>query len=233
MTNIHVKIVSDTVCPWCYIGKKRLDKAIELWRKVYPGGKDDTFTVTWSPFYLDPTAPKKGIPLVEGMIAKFGPARVPALQQRLAQAGRSEGINMTFDSIFGNTRDSHRLIEFGKTKGNDAENRVVLELFKSYFENAGDITSHAMLIEAAEKAGLDKAEAKEWLETGKGGKEVDEAVDQAYAKGIHGVPNFTIQGKYDLGGAQEPEAFIELFAKAKEEKPNGAAPVNGANGPQC
>ncbi|KAI0380461.1 DSBA oxidoreductase [Hypomontagnella monticulosa] len=218
MTNINIKIVSDTVCPWCYIGKKRLDKAIDLYRKVYPDGKDDTFTVTWAPFYLDPTSPKVGIPLTERMIQRFGAERLAAMQQRLTLMGREEGINFGFGGKIGNTRDSHRLIQLGKTKGNDVENRVVLELFKSYFENDGDITPHDTLIAAAEKAGVDRAEAKDWLETGKGGKEVDEEVEEAYAKDIHGVPHFTIQGKYDVGGAQDPSAFLEAFASAKEGK---------------
>ncbi|KAI1136495.1 DSBA oxidoreductase [Hypoxylon sp. FL0543] len=218
MTNIHIKIISDTVCPWCYIGKKRLDKAIDLYRKVYPGAKDDTFTVTWAPFYLDPTSPKVGVPVTERMVQRFGPERLAALKQRLTLMGREEGINFSFAGKIGNTRDSHRLIQLGKTKGNDVENRVVLELFKSYFEGDGDITSHNTLIAAAEKAGLDKAEVTDWLETGKGGKEVDEEVQEAYARNIHGVPHFTIQGKYEIDGAQDSQAFLEAFAKVKEEK---------------
>ncbi|KAI2616866.1 DSBA oxidoreductase [Hypoxylon sp. NC1633] len=218
MTNINIKIVSDTVCPWCYIGKKRLDKAIDLYRKVYPGAKDDTFTVSWAPFYLDPTSPKVGVPVTERMVQRFGPDRLAAMQQRLTLMGREEGIAFGFNGKIGNTRDSHRLIQLGKTKGPDTENRVVLELFKSYFEADGDITSHDTLLAAAEKAGLDKDEVKDWLETGKGGKEVDKEVDEAYAKGIHGVPHFTIQGKYDVDGAQDPQAFLEVFARAKEEK---------------
>ncbi|KAI1103024.1 DSBA oxidoreductase [Jackrogersella minutella] len=218
MTAINIKIVSDTVCPWCYIGKKRLDKAIDLYRKVYPGGKDDTFVVTWAPFYLDPTSPKVGVPVTERMVQRFGAERLAALQQRLTMMGREEGINFGFRGKVGNTRDSHRLIQFGKTKGNDVENRVVLELFKSYFEGDGDITSHDTLVSAAEKAGLDKGEVREWLETGKGGKEVDEEVQEAYAKDIHGVPHFTIQGKYEVDGAQDAQAFLETFAKVKEGK---------------
>ncbi|KAI1453903.1 DSBA oxidoreductase [Annulohypoxylon moriforme] len=218
MTNINIKIVSDTVCPWCYIGKKRVDKAIDLYRKVYPNAKDDTFTITWSPFYLDPTSPKVGVPITERMVQRFGPERLAALQQRLTTLGREEGINFGFRGKVGNTRDSHRLIQLGKTKGNEVENKVVLELFKSYFESDGDITSHDTLIAAAEKAGLDKTEVKDWLDTGKGGKEVDEEVQEAVAKDIHGVPHFTVQGKYEVDGAQDAQAFLEAFASVKEGK---------------
>lgn len=150
------------------------------------------------------------------MVQKFGPERLEMIHQRLTAIGREEGINFTFAGRVGNTRDSHRLIQLGKTKGNDVENRVVTELFKSYFESDGDITSHAMLIAAGEKAGLVTSEIKEWLESGKGGAEVDKEVDEAYANGISGVPNITIQGTYKIEGAQEAEAFMGTFARIKE-----------------
>ncbi|GAW13343.1 hypothetical protein EKO27_g3570 [Xylaria grammica] len=215
MANFNIKIVSDTVCPWCYVGKRRLDRAIELYRKTYPAGRDDTFTVSWAPFYLDPTSPKTGVPVLERMAQKFGPERVDMMRQRLTTIGQEEGINFAFSGRIGNTRDSHRLIQLGKTKGNDVENRVVAELFKSYFEGDGDITSHATLIAAGEKAGLATNEIKEWLETGKGGAEVDEEVQEAYADGVSGVPNITIQGIHNIGGAQEAEVFVETFAKIR------------------
>ncbi|KAI1131382.1 DSBA-like thioredoxin domain-containing protein [Nemania abortiva] len=216
MTNFNIKIVSDTVCPWCYIGKKRLDRSIDLYRKTYPAGRDDTFTVTWAPFYLDPTSPAVGVPMMERMAQKFGAERLGMIRQRLTTIGQEEGINFAFAGRIGNTRDSHRLIQMAKTKGNDVENRVVTELFKAYFEGEGDITSHATLIAAGEKAGLVSSEVKEWLETGKGGAEVDREVQEAYGNGVSGVPNITIQGIHDIGGAQEPEVFTAIFAKIKE-----------------
>ncbi|KAI0516964.1 DSBA-like thioredoxin domain-containing protein [Xylaria bambusicola] len=216
MTNFNIKIVSDTVCPWCYVGKRRLDRAIELYRKTYPAGQNDTFTITWAPFYLDPTSPAVGIPVKERMAQKFGSDRLEMIHHRLTTVGQEEGINFAFAGRIGNTRDSHRLIQLGKTKGNDVENRVVAELFKSYFEGEGDITSHATLVAAGEKAGLTTSEVKEWLETGKGGAEVDKEVQEAYTDGISGVPNFTIQGAHNIGGAQDPEVFLATFARIKE-----------------
>ncbi|KAI1174755.1 DSBA-like thioredoxin domain-containing protein [Nemania sp. FL0916] len=216
MTNFNIKIVSDTVCPWCYVGKKRLDRAIELYRKTYTSGRDDTFTVTWAPFYLDPTSPTVGVPVMERMTEKFGNERLAMIRQRLAMIGQEEGINFTFAGRTGNTRDSHRLIQLGKTKGNDVENRVVAELFKTYFESDGDITSHATLVSAGEKAGLVTGEIKDWLETGKGGAEVDKEVQEAYANGISGVPNITIEGRHTINGAQDAEVIMAAFAKIKE-----------------
>ncbi|KXJ90302.1 DSBA oxidoreductase [Microdochium bolleyi] len=215
MTNFKVNIISDTVCPWCYVGKKRLDQAIELYRRVYPGGKDDTFTVSWFPFYLDPTSPKVGIPLRERMAMRFGADAIPRMHERLTTIGSEVGISFKFDARIGNTRDSHRVIQLGKTKGSEVENKVVLELFKSYFEGNGDITSWDDLTAAAEKAGLDRGEVREWLESGKGGAEVDAEVKEAQARDIHGVPHFTVQDRYEIGGAQTPEEFLQVFDQIK------------------
>lgn len=202
-----------------------------------PGGRDDTFTISWHPFYLDPTAPKAGVPLRERLSEKFGPSAWPAIVQRLTQVGREEGIAFRFDSTTGNTRDSHRLVQLGQTKGGaEGQGRVVAALFRLYFEQGGDITSHESLLAAAEAAGLDRAEARAWLDDdSRGGPEVDREVDEAYAQGIHGVPNFTINDKYQVNGAQDPQTFLEQFARVKAgEKPKEAeGPACAPGGEQC
>jgi predicted DsbA family dithiol-disulfide isomerase len=137
-------------------------------------------------------------------------------QESLKKMGKQDGINFTTEGKIGNTRDAHRLIQLGKAKGDQVENQVVMELFRSYFEEAGDITSHDMLIDVAGKAGLDREETREWLAECKGGQEVDAEVEEANAKGLHGVPSFTIQGKYEVDGAQAPEAFFQALVDAKE-----------------
>jgi len=135
--------------------------------------------------------------------------------ERLNAAGKDVGINFKFGGKTGSTRDSHRLIQLAKTKGPQVQTRLVEELFKAYFENEQDITSHDVLREAGVKAGLEEAEVREWLESDKGGKEVDEEVMHAQMANISGVPNFTIQGKYEVGGAQDPAAFVQLFERLK------------------
>lgn len=202
----------------CYIGKARLDKAIDLYRRTHPGAKDDTFNVTWSPFYLDPTAPKKGIPLLERLASRFGPDRIEGLQGHLSQVGQAEGINFKFDSRTGNTRDSHRVAELARTKGPETQSRVVAEIMRSYFENSGDITSWDDLVAAAERGGLDGSEVRTWLAEGKGGEEVDREVQQAVALGVSGVPHFIIQDKYQVGGAQDPDTFLQQFIAIKEKQ---------------
>lgn len=146
---------------------------------------------------------------------KFGEERTEQIFQRLADVGKDVGIAFKFGGKTGNTRDSHRLIQLGKSKSPALQTRVVEELFAAYFEKEGDITSHEVLKKAGVKAGLEEKEVVEWLESDKGGKAVDEEVEQAQRNQVTGVPNFTIQGKYEVGGAQEPGVFLRLFERIK------------------
>jgi len=214
MTNFNIEIVSDTVCPWCYVGKKKLEKGISAYKSAHPDSSD-TFSTTWLPFYLNPGAPEEGIDKLQMYYSRFGEENTKVMQQRPAAIGKANDIAFKFGGKTGNTRDSHRLIQLGKTKSPALQTRVVEELFKAYFENEQDITSHKVLREAGVRAGLDEAEVKEWLNSGKGGSEVDKEVKRAQASDIHGVPNFTIQGKYEVGGAQDPEAFVQIFERVK------------------
>lgn len=147
---------------------------------------------------------------------KFGEQRTAMIFERLAAAGKDVGINFSFGGKTGNTRDSHRLIQLGKSKGPEMQTKVVEALFKAYFEDEKDITSHEVLREAGVNSGLDEQEVKAWLESDKGGEEVDREVLEAQQKDISGVPNFTLQGKYEIGGAQDPEAFVKIFERIKE-----------------
>ncbi|THV73677.1 thioredoxin-like protein [Aureobasidium pullulans] len=117
--SFHIKIYSDTVCPWCYIGLKTLEQAITLYQRTYPGGSKDLFHITWSPFYLDPSAPIPGI-LAETRIAqKNGADRAEGIKMRLKRVGKAHGIDFTFAGKVGNTRDSHRLMYLAGLKGED------------------------------------------------------------------------------------------------------------------
>ncbi len=215
MTNFNITITSDNVCPWCYVGKKKLERGISLYKSAHPSS-DDTFGTTWLPFYLNPTAPKIGVDKRSFYKSKFGDEKASMIIERLTAVGKDAGINFSFGGKTGSTRDSHRLVQLGKTKGPHVQTRVVEELFKSYFENEGDITSHDVLTEAGVKAGLEEAEVKTWLQSDKGGKEVDKEVSEAQIRGVNGVPNFVLQGKYEIGGAQDAEAFAKVFERVKE-----------------
>ncbi|CCD42578.1 similar to DSBA-like thioredoxin domain protein [Botrytis cinerea T4] len=214
MTKFEIEIVSDTVCPWCYVGKQKLEQGITAYKQRNPDS-NDTFSITWHPFYLAPDAPKTGVDKRAYLVARLGEQRLAAADSRLSQLGRDVGINFKFGGKTGASRTSHRLIQLGKTKSPAMQTKVVESLFKSYFEEEGDITSHEVLRNAGVRAGLDEKEVTEWLESEKGGAEVDREVEEARRNSISGVPNFTIQGKYEVGGAQDSAVFLRLFEKIK------------------
>ena len=115
------------------------------------------------------------------------------ITERLTAVGKDAGINFSFGGKTGHTRDSHRLVELAETKGADVQTRVVEELFRSYFEEEGDITSSEVLRQAGVRAGLEEVEVKDWLESDKGGDEVDNKITKAQIRGVSGVPNFVFQ----------------------------------------
>lgn len=200
--------------PQCYVGKKKLEAGISTYKRLHPN-THDTFSTTWLPFYLNPHAPKTGIDKRAYYAQKFGAERTTAIFERLAAVGKDVGIDFKFGGKTGNTRDSHRLIQLGKTKSPEVQTRVVEELFNAYFEQERDITSHDVLRDAGVKAGLDEVEVKAWLGSELGGEEVDREVAEAQMMGVRGVPNFTLQGKYEIGGAQDAEAFVKVFERVK------------------
>jgi predicted DsbA family dithiol-disulfide isomerase len=218
MTKYNISIVSDTVCPWCYVGKNRLELAMKQHLSTHP---TDTFTTSWKPFYLNPDSPKVSTDKQALYESKFGAQRTHVMQAHLARLGKDIGINFKYGGKTGNTRDSHRLIQLGKTKGEDVQTRVVEELFNAYFENEEDITESETLVKRGVKAGLEEKEVREWLESGAGGEEVDREVMEAKRKFVTGVPNFTINGRFEIQGAEEPAAFIRVFDEIKDTEGSG------------
>ena len=181
----------------------------------------DTFTTSWKPFYLNPDSPKVSTDKQALYEAKFGAQRTHVMQAHLARLGKDIGINFKYGGKTGNTRDSHRLIQLGKTKGEDVQTRVVEELFNAYFENEEDITERETLVRRGVQAGLEEKEVREWMESGAGGEEVDREVMEAKRKFVTGVPNFTINGRYEVQGAEEPAKFLEIFSDIKGTEGSG------------
>ncbi|RDW69137.1 DsbA family oxidoreductase [Aspergillus mulundensis] len=228
MTNFNIQIISDSVCPWCYVGYRRLSRAISTHKLTNPL---DTFTITWSPFYLNAASPAyPGVDKRSFYESKFGAARTGAIFERLAAVGEGEGIKFSFGGRTGKTRDSHRLIwlsglkekelrESGTVPGGDAigglQTRVVERLFRAYFEEEKNITERGVLVEAAVGAGLEKGEVEGLLDSDVGGKEVDGEAEGARRQFVTGVPYFMVQGQYAIEGADEPETFLEVFGKIK------------------
>lgn len=207
------------------MGKNRLELAIKQHKVNNP---HDTFTTTWYPFYLNPDAPKS-VDKQEYYEQKFGAKRTEMMQGHLARLGKQVGINFGFGGRTGNTRDSHRLIQLGKTKGEAQQTKVVEQLFNSYFEENEDITDREVLIKRGTQAGLDEKEVRDWIENEKGGEEVDKEVAKAQSGFIGGVPNFTINGKYEVQGAEEPAAFLQVFGEIKDQDGGSGGAVSGGN----
>jgi predicted DsbA family dithiol-disulfide isomerase len=200
-----VDIVSDTICPWCYIGKRRFEKA------VAQSGRNDIM-VAWRPFQLNPDMPATGMSRPDYLRAKFGGGDRPRqIYRAIAESGREEGIEFQFDRIeqTPNTINSHRLIHWSGPKG--FQDQVVDSLFQAYFEEGRDVGSLEVLQACAVRAGMDRDEVNAFL----AGDELRSDIVQAdmYARrlGINGVPCFIINRKYAVSGAQPAAAFIEVF----------------------
>lgn len=221
MTAFNIKVVSDTVCPWCYVGHRQLEQAIKLWHSRHPDS-GDTFEVEFFPYQLMPEFPRGPGKSVDKQVLhrqRFSAAQREAAVQRLEATGKPLGINFRWGGSVGNTRDSHRLIEMSKKYGNVVENKTVEGIFASYFEKEQDITDYKVLGAIAKASGIPEADfTKAIAESDEYGAEVDKAVAGARENGIHGVPDFTIQNQFQWSGARDPEAFISLLERAKKLK---------------
>lgn len=217
MTNIRIKVVSDTVCPWCYVGRRQLQQAERLWKQKNPA---DTFTVSYEPYQLRPDWPKgpsSSRDKKQMYLEKFGPQMVTQMRARLDAVGQSLGINFKHGGRTGNTFDSHRLAHISKKYGNEVHEKVIDGLFAAYFENEKDITDYAVLKDVAITAGIPGDEFDKAITNGTdGAAEVERAVIEAQMSGVNGVPDFTIQDRFKVNGAREPEAFFAVFERAKQ-----------------
>eukprot|EP00013_Stygamoeba_regulata_P024202 CAMPEP_0177665102 /NCGR_PEP_ID=MMETSP0447-20121125/20867_1 /TAXON_ID=0 /ORGANISM="Stygamoeba regulata, Strain BSH-02190019" /LENGTH=210 /DNA_ID=CAMNT_0019171157 /DNA_START=44 /DNA_END=676 /DNA_ORIENTATION=- len=199
---VQVEVISDTVCPWCYVGKRRLEKAM----KKMPDSV--SFEVKWKPFLLNPDAPKR-INKFEAYCRKFGESRVKAMMPAMKEAGRADGIEFSFGGDTGNTVNSHRLIEYADRFGK--QDQVVETLFRYYFEEEKNMGEEDVLLAAAKEAGLDVEETKKFLESEELVAEVRKEASVNSRKAMGGVPHFLINGRYQLHGAQDVDTFVELF----------------------
>jgi predicted DsbA family dithiol-disulfide isomerase len=205
--NLTVDVISDVICPWCYIGKRRLEKAI--------AAQQQEVRVHWLPFQLNPTMPKEGISRREYRIRKFGSwEHAQELDARMIAVGKAEGIEFAFDRIerTPNTLDAHRLIWLAHKQG--VQDAVVEALFRAYFTEGRDISNRQTLIDVVVEAGLNRDQADAVLNNDDGMEAIREANGLARRHRVDGVPFFVINGKITLGGAQQPEAFLEAFGQA-------------------
>jgi predicted DsbA family dithiol-disulfide isomerase len=198
---VKLEIASDVVCPWCYIGKRRLEKALGLLKNEL------TLRVAWLPFQLNPGMPREGVPRAEYRKAKFGSLeRSRQLDARVIAEGRSEGIEFAFDRIerTPNTTQAHRLIALAENQG-----PVVDALFRAYFEEAKDIGDPAVLADIAAQCGV-----KGWPEQA---PDVSALEEEVRAMGISAVPTFIFDRRSGISGAYPAETLAGAIREAAKE----------------
>lgn len=207
-----IQVISDTIYPWCYIGSRQLNHGIAQYKRKHPQRNDD-FKIIWRPFYLNVQTPKGSFTKRDVYINRLGEERGNELMDRISKAGAAVGIKFLFRGLAGHCRDSHRLIHFARASGPDVQTRLANEIFRSYFEEDEDITEQPVLINAAKRAGLDEVDARMCLTEQAEIVEIDQEVAQAREAGVSGVPHFILNDKFEVSGAQESLAFVQLFER--------------------
>lgn len=202
---ITLDIISDPICPWCYIGKARLDQAI-----AETG--IDPFDVNWRIFQLNPEMPAEGMDRKAYLEAKFGgPEGADRVYSHVRTVAKDTGLDLKFDAIprTPNTFDAHRLIRWAKATNHQAQ--VVQELFTRYFELGQDISDRQTLLDAAESAGMERDVIDRLLSSDADRAELEAEEEAARQMGVTGVPCFIIGGRYVLQGAQDPETWKRVL----------------------
>ena len=223
LATIHVDIWSDVVCPWCYIGKRRFERALD---KL--AGEVEVEYV-FRAFQLDPTAsPGKSQPVVEAYAKKFGgPERARAMIDRVTAIAADEGLEFRLDRAWrANTLLAHRLLWLAEQPGSPVAQRDVKErLLQAYFHDGLDIGEPDVLATCAAEVGFDNDTVPRFLDSDEGMREVREDIEQAIEYGITGVPAFVINGRWSIPGAQDTDTFVNVFRQLKDHIVVESAPV--------
>lgn len=217
MERITIDIVSDIVCPWCYLGKARLELAIaDVQDEI---GVD----INWRPYRLNPEHPPEGVDHQKHLAEKLGGTdAVERAHGMLTKLGEEVGIRYNFEAIkIGpNTLDAHRLLHWALMEGREAQDRVASGLFKANFEEGRNVGDHSVLADIAEACGLDRKVIENLLKTDADKDTVLSEIDAAQKMGVTGVPFFIIDGQYAVSGAQTPDVLsnaLREIAKLKGE----------------
>ena len=208
---VRIEVISDVVCPWCLIGKRRLERALELLRQASPQAEVE---VIWRAFQLNPELPLEGVERSEYLARKFG-SRTQDIYARVTAVGRSVGIDFAFERIVRqpNTAPAHQLIALAQAQGR--QDQMVEALFRAYFLEGVDLTRTPNLLTLAGQAGLDRDEARTWLEDDAQWQAVQAADRQARALGVSGVPFFIFDQRLGVSGAQEPEVLLRALSEVE------------------
>ena len=203
---MQIDVISDTVCPWCFIGKRRLMRAMEQRPAI-------GFNVKWRPYRLDPTLPKSGMDRQAYMRAKFGddPMKIVEMYKLIAQEGAKDGIAFDFAAVTRrpDSLDSHRLIRWAESHG--VQDEVVERLFIAYFDNGEDIGDIRVLADIAALSGMDGIELAQMLDGDTDTALVEREDAIAHEMGVTGVPARIFGGKLAVSGAREPEILVSII----------------------
>jgi predicted DsbA family dithiol-disulfide isomerase len=220
---ITIDIVSDTVCPWCFIGKRRLERAL-----AEKGAEPKVF-IGWRPFQLNPEMPSEGMDRKDYLAAKFGGEQgAQRVYDNIRQAGESEGIEFNFSSVgrTPNTINSPRLID---RAGKDGKQDAVVEgLFQAYFLDGRDIGDIDVLVDVAVAGGLEGDVIRAYLESDEDVERIRGEDAMARRMGVQGVPCFILNRKYAISGAQDPQVFLQAIAQIEAEMENEPASADPA-----
>ena len=231
MSELTIDVVSDVVCPWCFIGKHHLDHALHLWHAEQP---QCAVAVRWHPFFLNPDTPEAGEPYRPFLEKKFGgPEKLAEIWQRVNAAGSAAGIEFAFEKIElrANTLNAHRLIHHAQkvmspakpetvslADGTDgiAVNKLIEGLFAAQFLEGRHLGDRAVLAEVAAESGMARDAVQRYLESDEDAAEVRAAAGEMHRMGISGVPFFIFNNKLAASGAQPPEALLKAMREAMQ-----------------
>lgn len=223
-TTMHIDVWSDVICPWCYLGKRRLDRALAQldWA--------DDVTVRWRAYQLDPHAPTEPGDLRATIEKKYGPGAFDQMTTRLTALGSAEGIDYRFDRAQRvNTADAHRLMAWAWATGGQATQDALADgLFRAYFSEGANVADHEALVRLAAEAGLAATRAADVLAGDEFAAEVAEDLGAAVQGQITGVPAFVIEDRLLIPGAQDTDTFVAVLTRARERFGPVATPAAGA-----
>lgn len=205
-----IDVVSDVICPWCFLGKRRLDAAL--------GQLDDLDVfVRWRPYMLDPTIPPEGLDRQQYMLNKFGPERLKTIHDPLIAAGDELGVPYDFDAITRtpNTLDAHRLIRWSHTV--ERQHEMAERLFMAYWSEGQDVGDRDVLAACAGEVGINAEQIRELLDSDQDVAETKAEIKHATDIGVTGVPTFILAQSYALVGAQSPEVLLDAIGRVAKE----------------
>ncbi|WP_024891086.1 DsbA family oxidoreductase [Luteimonas huabeiensis] len=226
---MRIDIWSDVVCPWCWIGKRRFERAVESL-----GAQAPALEIHWHPYLLDPQADETPVPLREAYAGKFGGAeRAAQLLRQTQQTARGEGLPFDFDrgQVRVTTVPAHRVLALAAREG-DAD-AVAEALFHAHFAEGRNLADPEVLVAAAAAGGLGEARVRALLRSSEGLDALHAELAQAQSIGVQAVPTFVIDGRYAVQGAQPPEVFAEVLRRAQAEAQDGGAAPGADDAGAC